>query len=107
MLGAFGLRTKDLRLGGAVQRGYGIDELQAAFSRYCPDPGLQSATVLQINDINGLDQKQSATGGGGVALQNKPNILKNKGCSTVALQNPQAGGESEIGGFDGQWRTEL
>jgi hypothetical protein len=49
MLGAFGLRTKDLRLGDVVQRGYDIDELQAAFSRYCPDPGFQSATVLQSN----------------------------------------------------------
>ena len=114
MLGAFGLKTKDLRIGGVVQRGYDLAVLRAAFERYCPvtpvqrpESSFQSATVLPVNEINGLYETQSATIGVEVALQNQPNQLKNNVCSTVALQNPESGDESEIGDFEGPWRAEF
>jgi Protein of unknown function (DUF3631) len=107
MLGAFGLKTKTFKIHGEVGRGYELDALRASFSRYCPDSPIQRATPLSMNEINVLGENQSATIGVEVALQNKPNRLKNNGCSTVALQNPESGDESEIGGFDGPWRAEF
>jgi hypothetical protein len=81
--------------------------LRASFSRYCSDSPIQSATPLPMNEINVLDENQSATIGVEVALQNQPNQLKNNVCSTVALQNPESGDESEIGDFEGPWRAEF
>jgi putative DNA primase/helicase len=66
MLAAFGLKTKSLKIDGAVQRGYGLAELQATFARYCtpttarePDTGVSKCYLLPVNDINGLTAEQS------------------------------------------------
>jgi hypothetical protein len=109
MLVAFGLKTKSLKIAGVVQRGCGIAELQAAFARYCtPNTAratetlFQSATVLLVNEINGLDANQSATEnfGNHEVLPNftVKNQFVNHDGSTVALQTPQSGGESESSG---------
>jgi putative DNA primase/helicase len=117
MMGSFSLKTKSLKIDGTVQRGYGLAELQVTFARYCtpntarePDTGFQSATVLPVNDINGLPENQSATSN----LENNealPHVIMtnqgvtNKG-SRVALQTPQTGDgdessvDSDLEGFE-------
>jgi hypothetical protein len=115
MPGAFGLKTKNLRIGDDVRRGYDLADLRAAFERYCPetptqapdsgeththppDSGFQSATVLHDNNINDLGANQSATRPPDVALSTQRNQLKPKDVAPVALREP---------GFGHAWGSDL
>jgi hypothetical protein len=64
----YGIRSKNVRL-GTVKKGYERTPLSEAVRRYCeqeadstsPATPVQSATPLQINEINDLEADQSAT----------------------------------------------
>ncbi len=46
MLGRFGIAPKNLRVVGAVQKGYVLEQLDDVFARYLPTPPEKSATTL-------------------------------------------------------------
>ena len=82
------VRSKDIRVGDKVRRGYSREKLENSFSRYLGD---QSATPLQPKETAAYSDFQSATPNPDVALRNGPKPAENLGCSGVALQNPPSG----------------
>jgi putative DNA primase/helicase len=50
----FGVYPKNIRIGAAVPKCYEISDFDDAFARYLPITPFQTATPLQMNDINGL-----------------------------------------------------
>jgi putative DNA primase/helicase len=85
-LGEFGIRPKNTRIGSKVPKGYEREMLQDAFARYLSP--FQSATSLQSNEINDLNENKSATTENHVALSKSANQLKSNECSGVAVRNP-------------------
>ncbi len=90
LLSSFGIKSKNIRLGNDIFRGFVVDQFTDAFERYIPDTPVQSATRLQPSVYAGSGRIESATQGDGVALQNLRKPAPVKECSTVALQNPPA-----------------
>jgi putative DNA primase/helicase len=119
----FGARPKDIRISGKVPKGYERTSFEDALKRYLPPDTLsQSATPLQCNEINGLDETQSATPENNVALSISANKLKSNDCSAVAdenakneqkvapsfrdRQNWRGGADEDFGAGSNSWRNE-
>jgi hypothetical protein len=79
-----------------VPKGYHVADFEDAFSRYLPKPGFQSATPLQSDEFNDLDENRSATVQDPVAARKSPDILKSLDCSGVAVQNPESGANAHV-----------
>jgi len=82
----FGIRPGNVKIGGQVPKGYHVADFEDAFSRYLPKPGFLSATPLQSDELNDLDENRSATVQDPVAARKSPDILKSLDCSGVAVQ---------------------
>jgi hypothetical protein len=96
LLKDFGIRPRDGRIGGVTGlKGYYREDFLDSWERYSPssspEGGSPSATVRQVNDINDLDEKSSATPDFLVADKNGPNPLKTNNCSTVADKTTPSG----------------
>jgi hypothetical protein len=89
LLEPYKIRTRNVRLGGTVAKGYHSAQFVDACSRYIRPtseiPPGQSATPLHSNENRDLEPIQSATTGSGVAVQNAPKSLNNRECSVVAV----------------------
>jgi hypothetical protein len=82
------IKPHNIRTDDKVLKGYAKDDFADAFERYlsrasAPPPS-QSATPLQVHDVNDLASKLSATPDTSVADESAPNSLKSNGCSGVA-----------------------
>ena len=94
LLAPFQIKSRDLRLGSQVKKGYRLSDFADAFERYLPrTPPDQNATTLQARSDAGSSQFQNATQGKGVAFQKSPQPYSHAGCSVVAFEN---------GGIEGQ-----
>jgi hypothetical protein len=97
----FGIKPVNIRIPGTagVARGYRRADFEDDFACYLPrisgKTPLQSATPLQVNDVNSLASKLSATPDFSVADRNEPNPLEIRGCSGVAGGNPPPGDERD------------
>ncbi len=89
LLKPFRVGPRNIRKSGAIVKGYKRTDLQDHWKAYLTEKeGYLSATPLQPNKINGLEDLQSATAQPGVADTNGPNLLKNNDCSGVADTKP-------------------
>ena len=87
LLAEFEIQPRNTR-GEKVLKGYLREWFTDAFIRYLPDPPILSATALQANDINDLEEQISATHTTLVADKNQYKPLKNKERSGVADADP-------------------
>lgn len=104
-LAEFGIKSKDVRLGFDVKKGFHLEQFADAFERYIPatDPTLSantpsaSATPLQPSNHAASSVAQSAT----AAIRKTPSATRKatagKGCSGVADKTPLPGGEGRNG----------
>ena len=100
LLKPFKVRPVNIRVNGLIPKGYKIADLVPIWNRYAVDKGSQSATPLQFNEINGLEDNQSATPASKVAVTKGYNPLKTTDCSGVAgttPPNPDKLDECEVG----------
>ena len=97
LLRRYKIKSKSVRFGSDVGRGYDIKAFKDVFSRYLPpDPLDQSATVLQTNDSNAISQIPKCYTKKDVALQNRLKPAPDNDCNSVALQNRGIGGNGDI-----------
>ena len=96
LLSPFQIKSRDLRLGSQVKKGYRLSYFADAFNRYLPNiPPIQNATTLQTRSDAGSSQFQNATQGKDVAFQKSPQPHSHAGCSVVAFEN--GGIEGRVG----------
>jgi putative DNA primase/helicase len=103
LLEPYGVRPRDVKVGGKTKKGYWREHLEDAFSRYLPssqEPPSQSATPLPSSKDAAFKAIQSATGSVQVAPSIHPQPSKNAGGSGVAFQTPPSAEESEYRPFD-------
>jgi len=97
LLKLFGIAPRNIRIDGAVVKGYERAAFEDTWSAYFPEsPGSQSATSLQPHETSGFRDSQSATHASDVADSDSSKSLENKRCSDVAvLQTPSRGNGAE------------
>ncbi|WP_419659687.1 hypothetical protein Dvar_00120 [Desulfosarcina variabilis str. Montpellier] len=96
-LSPFGIKSKTLRIGVELKKGYELETFKDAFNRYIPsDPPKQAVTPLQTNNINKLSKKQNVTSGDTLHFKNDDNHPKSKECYAVTDQKGGAGKDIHI-----------
>ena len=84
LLKPFAVKSKNMRIGENLRKGYEMDGLKDAFKRYIPlsslIPPISSVTPLQTNNINELDGNQNVTDKNDVTDENQDNPLNLKDC---------------------------
>jgi hypothetical protein len=94
----FDIRPKNIRFGGTVLKGYAAADLVDSFVRYLDSP-FPTATPLQTNDNNNLDDFPTATNfrQNSQALQTFPECIHEVKhiCSDVAVGNPESHASDE------------
>lgn len=83
----FRIKSKDVRIGTVVKKGYDLKQFQDAFARYLPKLSISSATSLQVSSSKAFSDNQEATRSNGVAIEKELYPLSNKACSSVADKN--------------------
>lgn len=83
----FGIKSKDVRIGTVVKKGYDLKQFQDAFARYLPKSSPSSATPLQVSNSKSVSDNKEATRSDNVAIENDLYTLSHKACSTVAIKN--------------------
>ncbi|MCK4518003.1 DUF3631 domain-containing protein [Candidatus Babeliales bacterium] len=91
LLKPFGVKSKTMRIGENLRKGYELEDFGDAFKRYIPliSP-ISSVTPLQGNNINELDAKQSVTDNNSVTDEKLDNQLNLKDCYDVTLEKGDA-----------------
>ncbi|WP_288375737.1 DUF3631 domain-containing protein [uncultured Pseudomonas sp.] len=88
-LGEFGIKSKDIRIGTTVKRGFDKSDFVEVWDRYLASaPPLSSATALQPINHEACSDFSSATKGGHVADKKTPQAKHDEGCSAVADNHP-------------------
>ncbi len=88
----FSIKSKTMRIGENLKKGYELDSFNDAFKRYIPlIPPISSVTPLQDNNINELDAKQSVTDKNDVTDEKQDNLLNLKDCYDVTDEKGGAG----------------
>ena len=95
-LADFGIKSKDVRQGFEVKKGYQLEQFTDAFERYLSaDTPVTSATPLQAGNHAGYSVAESATG----TPPKTPNATRkataDAGCSVVADRAPPDGKKEE------------
>jgi Protein of unknown function (DUF3631) len=95
-LGAFNIKPKPLRIGGALARGYDVTDFADAFTRYLfgDNPDL-SVTALQPRDGARFHGFSSVTGGEGVTDSNGPQTSPQSHCYGVTDKTDLSGNKEE------------
>jgi len=96
LLRPFSVKSKTMRIGENLKKGYALDSFNDAFKRYIPliSP-VSSVTTEQDNNINGLDVNQSVTDKNGVTDGKQHNQLNLNDCNDVT--NGNGGMDKDIG----------
>lgn len=95
-LGEFGIKSKDVRIGTTVKRGFDKADFLEVWNRYLASvPPATSATALQPNKHGAFSDFLSATEGDRVADRKTPQATEYKACSTVADETPPEPGVDE------------
>lgn len=84
----FGVKSKDVRIGTEVKKGFDLNQFKDAFKRYLPLPPIQNATSLQPICSKDYSPKQNATQHESVASKKPLKPIHSNTCSVVASQNP-------------------
>ena len=84
----FGVKSKDVRIGTLVKKGYDLSQFKDAFDRYLPKSDAKSATPLQSKSSKALDGIQDATNHSDVANKKDLKPTSDQCCSTVAVKQP-------------------
>lgn len=91
-LSPFEIKSKNLRIGVELKKGYELETFKDAFNRYIPsDPPEQTVTPSQINKINKLSKKQSVTSNDTLRFKNDDKHLKSIECYGVTDKKGVAG----------------
>lgn len=83
----FGIKSKDVRIGTIVKKGYELKQFQDAFARYLPKNSIAPATSLQMSNSKAFRDNQHATRLNRVAHEITLDTLIDEGCSGVADEN--------------------
>jgi putative DNA primase/helicase len=96
LLKPFEIRPRNIRIEGAVPKGYRLDACQDAFQRYISplDPPFQTATPLQPSNNTAKRENLTATDPSGVAVRKSHNPALILTCSDVAVS--EGGIEGDI-----------
>jgi len=89
----FDIKPKTIRLGSGTIKGYSLEQFIDVFTRYVPDPPIQTVTPSQVRKNKDIEQKQSATQKNDVAVENQSKQLNLGDCCTVAPCNPPSEGD--------------
>lgn len=108
----FGIKSKDIRIGPDVKKGYMRSFFDDAFHRYLPAKGaVQSATPQQSNNSNKLGNFKEATKKDVLRFKKGINYKKSLDCCGVALQKEGPVEGIEKNNLDdqdaGTWRVEI
>jgi hypothetical protein len=88
LLKPFPIKSKTIRIGEDIRKGYELSSFEDAFKRYIPlNPPESNVTALQANYINGLDKKQNVTNNDSVTDEKQHNQLKLNDCYVVTDEN--------------------
>jgi putative DNA primase/helicase len=90
-LKAFGILSKNLRIGSSVAKGYEKSQFEEAFLRYIPLPPSESATRLQPSSDAGFSVAGALFDSPAVADKKEDNIPDSLGCYVVADKIPPQG----------------
>lgn len=90
------IKSKDIRMGNQVKKGYYKSDFVDAFKRYASIPPNLTATKLQTNDSDGFSDFLSATNNIRVADKKSLKDNNDKGCSVVAVKIPPPEANSKI-----------
>ncbi len=89
LLKPFKIKSQSIRIGTIAKRGYYKKSFQDSFDRYLSlETSFQSATPPQPSNHAAYSRNQSATQKDHVALIKSLQPTDDKGCGSVALQNP-------------------
>jgi len=100
LLKPFEIRPRNIRIEGAVPKGYRLDACQDAFQRYISplDPPFQTATPLQPSNDTAKRENLTATDPPCVAVRKSHNPAPILTCSGVAVSEGGIGGDRDING---------
>jgi hypothetical protein len=95
-LGEFGIKSKDIRIGITVKRGFDKADFVEVWNRYLASvPPVTSATALQPSKTGAYSDVSNATDSNSVADEKSLNPPEYKGCSAVADETPPVLGVDE------------
>jgi len=96
LLKPFEIKSKNMRIGKDLRKGFSLDSFKDAFKRYVPliSP-VSSVTTLQSNNINGLSTNQTVTDNNSVTDEKQHNLLNLDDCYDVTDENPISEGKEE------------
>jgi putative DNA primase/helicase len=96
-LKGFGISPKHVGPKNNRINGYELIAFKDAFSRYLPNPPLQSSHLHPTNEINALGENQSSHQKIGCEVLNSSNQLNLKEVCGCEVQNPESGARDENG----------
>lgn len=97
LLKPFSVRSKTMRIGENLKKGYELSSFNDAFKRYIPlILPVSSVTPLQDNNINELSQKQNVTDKNDVTDEKQDKQLKLQDCYAVTDENPIYGDKEKV-----------
>lgn len=100
LLKPYDIKSKYLRSGTGVKRGYDLEQFQDAFSRYLPKTPFSTVTTLQPTDDAASSQFQSVTETNRVTDEKSLQPTEGGACNSVTLQNREnRGNTSKRGTF--------
>lgn len=101
-LADFGIKSKDVRQGSEVKKGYHLDQFTDAFVRYLSsDTPALSATTLQASNHGGYSVAEAATDTPTKTLSATRKATAGGACSVVADRTPPSRKEEEQGALFG------
>ncbi len=97
LLKPYKIKSKSIRFGSDVSKGYSLESFQDAFSRYLPpDTPFQNVTTLQTNDSNALSDISKGYTDNNVTFENPLKPTPDNDCNVVTDQNMDKGGNESI-----------
>lgn len=94
------IRSKPVRIGTEVQKGYKFEQFVEEWERYLPSvPPLQTGTTLHTSNGGALRHSETGTPADPVTLSDCPISNGDEGCNGVSVQTPPTEGRPEYRPF--------
>jgi putative DNA primase/helicase len=87
-LSGYDIKSKPVRIGIEVSKGYEKSQFQDAFFRYIPSSPVPSVTTLQMNNINDLNVTEQKLRNRSVTERKTANLSESLSCNNVTERNP-------------------